>query len=262
MTIYSFLCLSGDKRSYELLGDHISNALRFYGNLRNTLFVKNINSRLLTRKVFDELVKYAVFFHDIGKVFYQKANVGKGCLSFVGHEFLSAIVFEKYVVKTVEEGLMNYSTEEFEETLWPTIFSILYHHHAMGYDERLRKTSMLRIEKEFVEKLIEKDIPPLAIQYLSRSEAKTLKNVLKEVLEKIFHHSYDIPAKINSLGIRLWNVLEAKPKLKRLSLATLSTLIILDYLSAYKGRKGPKLKFYNILEQHYRTLTRISKKPF
>jgi len=255
MVIYSYLC----ENVKEELDKHISNALSFYRKLDSSLFVENINSKLLEKPVFRELVKYAVVFHDLGKVFYQGNFVKENCLSFTGHEFFSTILFNLHVENLVENNVLN-SKEAYMEFKYPVLFSILYHHHAMGYSRRLRKLGEIRIDREIVDERIEKDIPKTLVHYVSKNEVSGIVKNLKLILEKALKNSAIILEETHSIGVNVWKALETHPKLKKLALATLSTLIILDYLSAYEGRKGPKLKFYNILEQHYRTLIHVSKK--
>ncbi len=262
MAIYSFLCLSEGRGKYELLGDHISNALEYFKGLKDGLFVKNINSKLLSGKVnFNVLVKHAVFFHDIGKVFYQK-TVRDGCLSFKGHEFLSALVYRKYIVKTVEEGVEDYDKETYEAVLWPVTFSILHHHHAMGYTIRMRSVGKLSVDMELVGKIIREDLPELAKQFFPQNKVYIIRDTVENMFKAVSYSPYEILEETYNLGSEVWRILESKPRLKKLSLATLMVLIILDYLSAYKGRRGPRLRFYNILEQHYKILSTLTEKRF
>jgi len=253
MVIYSYLC----ENVKEELDKHISNALSFYEKINSSLFVKNINSKLLEELRFRELIKYAVVFHDLGKVFYQGNFVKENCLSFIGHEFFSTILFKLHVENLAENNVLD-SRGAYMEFKYPILFSILYHHHAMGYSRRLRKLSEIRFDREIIEKHIENDVPKIMVHYVSKNEVGNVVENLKLILEKTVENSAIVLEETYSIGADVWKTLETYPKLKKLALATLTILIILDYLSAYEGRKGPKLKFYNILEQHFRLLSGIS----
>jgi len=254
MVIYSYFC--GNIR--EELGEHISNALNFYEKIDSSVFVRNINSKLLGEFKFRELIRYAIVFHDLGKVFYQGNFVKENCLSFVGHEFFSAILFKLHVENLAENNILT-SRRTYMEFKYPILFSILYHHHAMGYSLRLKKLGKIRFDRE-IEEHIEKDVPRIMVQYVSENEVDHVVENLKLILEKTVNSPAIILEETHSIGEDVWKILETYPKLKKLALATLTILIILDYLSAYEGRKGPKLKFYNILEQHYRLLSRVGEK--
>ena len=256
MVVYSYLC--GEVR--ETLSDHVSNALKFYRSLDNSLFVRNVNVKLLRNFEFKEIVEYTVIFHDIGKVFYQENFISKNCLSFVGHEFLSTLAFEFYVEELVKNNVL--STESaYIEFKYPILFSILYHHHAMGYSLRLRRLSKIRVNRGLVEASIENDVPQIVEPYVSKEKAVLQQRALRNVLHVLMSNVSEVFEEIHSIGVNLWRQLEINPKLKKLALATLTTLIILDYLSAYKGRKGPKLRFYRVLEQHYKILKKITANP-
>lgn len=118
--------------NFQTLDKHIELCLKTLDKIRN--------SKLWRRDFNYELVKMMVVYHDIGKVFYQQSNVNK--LSFTGHEFISAYIFNKILeYKLISEEVHGLFKEEKLLYLYPIIF----HHHSMRVRERVEKLSKVRL---------------------------------------------------------------------------------------------------------------------
>jgi len=263
MVVYSYYCEGVE----EPLIDHISSALKLYREIKHSKFIQNINAKLMKEYEypFDYLVRYAIIFHDVGKVFYQDNSTKDGCLNFKGHEFFSTFIFNEFTVRMLNGYIMETANAKVDKILnilnlaYPITFSILYHHHAMGYELRLKGLSHIRIAEKT--RLAVKELPNTLRGILNDYEIHALANTLEYTLNTIVPNINELAEEINSIGVRIWRKLEAEPKLKKLSLALLMTITMLDYLSAYSNRRGPKLTFFKTLEQYYNILRRETDTP-
>ena len=129
----------------EELGEHIDSMVRLISLPNN---VKSFLHRIgLEENVFTQALKIAVVFHDIGKAYYQNNWRKEKCkkerkrqrkyLSFMGHEFLSACILHHTLKKPSMIELESSQWEiDYDFIKGAIIYAILYHHHAMAYQER------------------------------------------------------------------------------------------------------------------------------
>jgi CRISPR-associated endonuclease Cas3-HD len=137
----------------QTLEQHISKAIKSLNEeIKNTKIWKYYAS-LSNEESIDKWMKVAVILHDIGKIFYQenfKSLKGEKYLNFMGHEFLSTYLVDKFLNAWLEEDIES-RIEEYKSFRWIVCGSILYHHHAMSLRgrERLYKIAICKNENEF-----------------------------------------------------------------------------------------------------------------
>jgi len=114
--------------SFQTLEEHIKLCLKALDKIKR--------SKLWHRDFNYDLVKTMVLYHDIGKIFYQQSNAN--VLSFTGHEFISAYIFNKVLERKLVE---IEEPHEFKLYLYPIIF----HHHSMGVKRRVKQLSKVKL---------------------------------------------------------------------------------------------------------------------
>ena len=233
----------------ENLVDHINIALNFTKGL-NTSRVARFASKLCREASFQDLIRLSIIFHDIGKVFYQKnfiAKEGQRFLSFKGHEYLSAYIFEEFRNKLIEQDLGNYMMYKLYRAC---TFAIFYHHHAMNI--RLR-TPQIR-EDSIKNGLNLLDAFKNDVQcLLTRNEIDALENAVNAIKSLPAQSILiNIKREVHEINRELWNDLIVNPEIRKLSFLTLSSLLIADYSAAHKRRKSGRSVFKRALDDFYR----------
>ena len=258
--ILSYYYKSGNKEVKESLKEHIESGLKLIENISE--------SRLMRAGVkicedFQNLLKMSFVFHDIGKVFYQRnfrKRNGTEYLSFRGHEYFSAYILDSCLIELIKEGV--------EENVWNSMtFSVLYHHHAMTLSLRWPRVSEYSIELGF-EKL------------------KSLRNVLNEiwgksnlgsVIEfKIVERTLDNLSKLvdgigndgckqfqaevrrvvdDEIDNKLWLEFATDPKLRKLYLLSLQSLVAVDYKASFR-RGGGRGAFQRVIDEFWKLYAR------
>ncbi|MGB9760008.1 MAG: CRISPR-associated endonuclease Cas3'' [Thermoproteota archaeon] len=219
---------------------HVEQMLELTKNVYNSKYgryVKHMGSNYDPKLV----LSFAIMFHDAGKIFFQKDVTVRNYnyLSFKGHEFFSAYIFNELKKNVLTEDPENFLFNDFSCVIE---FAIFYHHHAMNIVQRKEVFRELREEElrsklEFLKyffneisnfpevkenvsiKAIEKTISCIQNQVQSYDLTKFLRHEVEEQIEK-----------------PTWKELQMNaPKLK-LSYLTLSALITLDSIAASKSR--------------------------
>jgi CRISPR/Cas system-associated endonuclease Cas3-HD len=240
----------------EYLIDHIVTCLEFLGELKSSKIGRFCTS---LHEDFCEAVRLSVSFHDIGKVFYQYEK-DKRYISFIGHEILSFFLFKEFVKKLKENPEID--VKYLSKTTDTALFSVFFHHHAMGINRRINNIKNLdplqKINYNVFQDLLS-DLSLLVGRYISLDEFDILSSVINEVSEKIFNGNIDINYIIRdskyTLGDQLWKKVigsdEESIRFKKLAYSVLSILVCVDNLSAQKLRKNTTTGFTKILEGFY-----------
>ncbi len=232
LEIYSYFA----NDSKELLIDHIKTALIFIPNSSRLI---NYASKL--DKDFLKLARLAVIFHDFGKIFYQE-NWSKGYLSFFGHEFLSAYIFNLFRKQLIKKDNFNVEKYDMYEAV---LFSILYHHHAMRrkINEVLRRIRENSFRKGYalLGSLVEILDYFRKKNHISDLELKCFENVVKKI--KGSNLKLDLVSSIEDMKNGLWERFQKDKKFRKESLLLLMTLLTVDYLAARKNRETSESSF-------------------
>lgn len=252
MTNYNFISFykkGEDDIVIEYLVDHINTMIDIldekskvivYGeNIFNSLFGNHVS--------YYELVISAILFHDIGKAFYKdlvdKAIKYRWKYSkFVGHEIISAIIMDE-VIKTLNE---RYPSEYRMNMFTPTMYSILFHHHALSIRNRLFKV-VNYIGRKTIDHYLT-IIDQVLDDYSSINIKSELINSLMELIgESRYNLAYILINALSSynninrifMGLNeglLMNFLSGNKLMKKLMHLTLSTIVCLDYEAARRKR--------------------------
>jgi len=246
--ILSYYLEENGKTVEENLIDHINIALDFTKGLKTSKVARFADK--LCRVDFQDLIRLSIIFHDAGKVFYQRNFItkeGRKFLSFKGHEYFSAYIFEEFRNKLIEQSLED--TRKYGLYKVCT-FAIFYHHHAMNV--RLRSP---QVKNESIKEGLDLlDSFKNDIQYMLRkNELNALENTvdtIKSLPAKSFLTS--VRREIDETNRELWSDLVAKPDVRKLSFLTLSILLVADYSAAQKKRKSGQSMFKRALDDFYR----------
>jgi len=230
----------------ETLAEHIDEMLKILKNFSESKINRYLQKTFPMLKNFSEIVKLAVVFHDVGKVFYQKdpKNITKN-LSFMGHEFLSSLIFNEFQKNS--ENLID-SHENFGVDAASLIkFSILFHHHAMCIRDRKKFTTLIDLNIEGGLKLFPSLIKCL-IKFLGKGDVEALKNALKYDVE-----SKDIIANLQRCSDEdlrtVWREVWVSGFKRKIALSLLDILITTDNLAANKKRGPNTTIFHEALRQ-------------
>lgn len=242
--IYSFYC----NETKETLEHHTQLALSLIKDKSKLIKYGNKLS-----KNFITYAKLSVIFHDLGKVFYQK-NFSRqtklsNFLSFHGHEFLSAYIFEKVRKKLLE--IDPYNAEKYNEYKIIT-FAILYHHHAMGRDlnERYIRMDSLKLGFNYFNEL--EDIVSNLLIKAGVNEFKP--EVLSDVLAGMKYSDNflgNVKAYIRVVKEDLWREFVDDANFRKKSLLLLMLLISVDYLAAQRVRRPTSTIFSRAINDFY-----------
>lgn len=258
--LLSYYEVTPNKIVEETLHDHIVAGLQAVNRIDNSPISRYIKKTYPGLRNFYDIVRLAVVFHDVGKVLYQlDPSKVRGHISFFGHEIFSTYIFKKFCDTYYKEdpcfdrefGLKNFglSLEKVIE------FSILYHHHAMALDERIKYLSrdFIKLEKRL--SLFEDLIEELD-SFLSKKEKYVLEKTVRELKEKFAEPEAIMEVKNycsdyirNKVWYEVW--LNKNGKVKKFSLILLSTLLVADNFAAQKNRGYSEGVFNDVLEEFH-----------
>jgi CRISPR-associated endonuclease Cas3-HD len=268
--------LRGEKSlriSKQTLGEHIGESLKAIEEIKDgklwSFYVNTLTDRKgfknYDEETFEKWLKFAVIFHDIGKVFYQRnfkpSTNDVIYINFRGHEFFSTYLVDIFLNLWLERDLEN-RLNEFKDFRWIVCSSILYHHHAMGLKSRERldeirvckpeeyESIIKEIDKIFretakLDKLFGVDAIESFIGELMKFKSKFRKNdgyiLDKRFISEVFRY-------IDDLNARIWTEFVKNKDFRKLMILTTTILIVLDYEGS-KTRTEKLPKFYNILKE-------------
>ncbi len=271
--------LRGEKSlriSKQTLGEHIEESLKAIEKIKDgklwSFYVNTLTDgkelKNYDEETFEKWLKFAVIFHDIGKVFYQR-NFGFDkdedvkYLNFRGHEFFSTYLADIFIDLWLERDLES-RLNEFKDFRWIVCSSILYHHHAMGlksrerldeirvckleeYDSIINEVNRIFKETSHLDRLFGAGIVETFIGELMKFKSKFRKNKNKEyVLDKRFIS--EVFRYVDDLNARIWTEFVKNKDFRKLMILTTTILIVLDYEGS-KTRTEKPPKFYNILKE-------------
>ena len=232
---------------------------RLYNNYKELLRRKDKD--VLIEYGYDDIVYTAIVFHDTGKALYQhrvkNAMKYKGYVSFAGHEAFSALLLEEIMVKLSSMDPVRH----FVEALTPAIFAILYHHHSLVLDKRIKKLehTIKEIDDKTITSItdmIKNDLE--IIKHKNKLIETILDNIeepIRKTIEKLQHStSYTVKELDEKLKRTIASGTKENILLKKLMYLTLTTLITLDYEAAKKIRSGTPTTFGEMCEEwlnHY-----------
>lgn len=228
----------------ETLEDHVKSCIHYYENFKRTKFWKTIENLYLI----DNFIEYAIKFHDVGKIFYQKNIVKKDdkiYLSFLGHEFFSTWMLYKLIKKYKENLIQKENTDEdkinqvnlLEKA---SLFAVLYHHHAMDIKSRLNSFRELDVKKlilsenEYEE--VNKDF-----SLIFKIKLEDIDNNFKYYLidkDKLKNKIENIYGIIQDINNEIWKKYAESSFNKKVMLIVLLTLIYSDYKVSNISRKS------------------------
>lgn len=254
MEIYSYWEQKGNKVFSETLLEHIVEALNLL-NLKENSKIDIFGNRLSPR--FNDIVRLTVIFHDIGKLFYQTSyyidrEKKHQIMSFRGHEYFSTYIFQTFRINLLERSLLKDEDIEMFVDYGAVVFSILYHHHAMGTKKREYTLHRRSLEKS----LLLLDRLRNYMRELNRNGWLTDEeyDVIVFTLNKEYILSFSfipISAVIKEYIDDIWRETIKNPKFRRLCLLSLMTLITVDYISAARRRSVSATRFSKILREFY-----------
>ncbi|MEM0017942.1 MAG: hypothetical protein QXJ48_02210 [Candidatus Korarchaeum sp.] len=222
----------------EYLADHVNLCLKYWERLRGSSLGR-FGLKLSER--FEDIIRISIVFHDFGKAFYEGE-------SFRGHELISAYLLDEYRREFLR------GSEESGVLLYPSLFSVLFHHHPMDLDSRMKRL-YLRLDASKIDSL-RYELSYLSPNALFPNELEVLDEALGEIKRKIKggiriddvkNHVMEIIGKIFNYFIG------GKPEeiaLKKLSYLSLAVLVIVDYLAAGEVRGG-ETEFGGIVREIY-----------
>jgi len=239
--IYSYY----SDESKESLEDHINLALSLIND--ESKLVKH-GSKFT--KYFPIYAKLSVIFHDLGKVFFQKNYSRLGnYLSFRGHEFLSAYIFEKFRKQLL---MLDPDNAEIYKEYKIITFAILYHHHAMGreLDDRYINLDSVKMGFNYFSEL--KGIVSSFLVKINMSEPglRAFNNVLAE-MQFSSNFLESVKTYIDRIKADLWGEFISDASFRKKSLLLLILLIAVDYLAAQSIRKPTSSVFSQTINDFY-----------
>ena len=269
--------LSGDSNLEEKLAqplsEHINLALSAVDEIKESK-LWNVYVRLFkfdNNTKFDEAtvekwLKFATVFHDFGKILYQrnfKTYKNEKYLNFIGHEYFSTFLADKFMNFWLEDDLVG-KLEEYKVFRWVVCASILYHHHAMGLKSRSYPDVVKFCNGEEFERFIIKSYRILHSFFHEFRDFKdhviaNFINDLKSTIEKIgktegdliiLDHSYisSVIRYVEDLNVRIWEKFVEDASFRKQMILTTNILILIDYHGS-KDRKGSIPKFGIILDE-------------
>lgn len=227
-------------RADQTLEEHISSCLKTLNDLKRTNFWRLVENG-------EEILKVAVIFHDAGKIFYQtRKNLEKDKPSFFGHELFSTFILNEF--------LWNLEFERRSRLL--AIAVVLYHHYAMGvnqrkngFKKRFSKFIVCNSKEEFREIL--KEHEDIVLNFVKHERAEiAMKKVNERILSYIedFYLKYPpILDKIEENNIQIWREFIADKNFRKLMLPSINAMTIVDYLSVKPG--GKKTEFSRVIDE-------------
>ena len=183
---------------------------------------------------FADVLSMAAALHDIGKAVVRYVRRRRGCVhySFIGHEAVSAHV----VARVMDSGgLLGEG--------WVArapVFAVLYHHHAMGTERRIRARGYGVPEPQVSGPEELADLMAEAVSWLPSRVRQAVEAVAPEVAEEILRNPSEVMARVReSVEKDLW--VHAVSRRGGLSLyaASLAAVVAADYLTAGRARRAP-----------------------
>jgi len=251
MTIYSYYIKKDNEEIKEELYEHIKLGLQNIDNM-DINFINKLE-RLFGIKDLKRILKLSFLFHDLGKVYYQKnfkeynKEEVKFGLSFIGHEVFSTILFHCF-----KDYLLNEENKS-NKILNIIKFSILYHHHAMDLEERIKQISNSKLsypaeeDLKYMFKHLQEELDNLGI--LQKI------NLLNDIILK-YDYRGDVKGEIEEIEGRIWNYYVSDANFRKLALMILSSLISIDYISV--KREDSSGEFSSIAKEFYSLFLRKS----
>ena len=243
MEIYSYK----SHKAQELFGDHIRVALELINeNSWLIRYAKKIDANIY------EKTKLAIIFHDIGKIFYQN-NYGPRGLSFIGHEILSAVIFNK-IVKNIKT---DYDT---------ITFAILYHHHAMPIEKRIQKILYIKEPKNLDKiltttcKIFQTILEKNGLQALVKPLENVLNNIKNQAKNGFKQFLLCVKTEAKSLKTHIKEKYFRNRAFRKIALILLQILVVTDYITARKNRKDTLDTTFSRAIQDFYTLYLKKKK--
>ncbi len=225
----------------ESLKDHILLALDKVSEVKSSRLARAVDNP----EELSKALKISVIAHDLGKAFYQVEHRGR--MSFRGHEVISAYVLNNSLI---ELG-------EWEEWSLPTVFSVLYHHHAMGFDDWSRnylkyKRRGFQAGKSLLEELsqIVREVSPEEVRDVAEAISE---GVLKlKSFKSAEEFVNEVKLNVDDVRRKIWESFTygGDPKMRKRSLILLSGLIAADYLASNESRGGDS-KFLRVLREFH-----------
>ncbi|ABN69438.1 CRISPR-associated nuclease, Cas3 family [Staphylothermus marinus F1] len=263
--VISFYDPSNKVKPIEYLAEHTGLMIELldrgsraivYGN---KLFSEiNIGSAIKVRDVdYYDILVTSIIFHDIGKAFYlenAQKFIGMGKpVYFTGHEILSALILDNL------NNILNkiYPTSYSSWLLKPSIYAIMFHHHALSITRRINKIKNIasRMDENYVAQIINHIVEELSLLKTSIDTDRIgkLPIILLELLNKYSQKIYNVIKDANGGYKRLkqefFKIFAGGGKLAKLMHLTLTSLIVLDYEAARRTRAGPITRFGKMCSQ-------------
>ncbi|MCS7136687.1 MAG: CRISPR-associated endonuclease Cas3'' [Nitrososphaerota archaeon] len=229
----------------EFLSEHISKALSYIKDIKHSRIGRFVENNLHVTN-FEKLVRLAIVLHDAGKAFYQNSSYlrekdGEKYLSFLGHEFISAIIADHFA----KEKIM----EEYDFTYTAIVFAIFYHHHAMNVHSRQKTIKNLSSLDVRTFSRFKNRLKDTLTSFLTGEDARIVGKCVDNLNESFS------PADLRSIEKEIDErlIVRGRPEdiiLKKLSFIVLNCLITCDYLSA-RGRGDYESDFYRAITNFY-----------
>jgi CRISPR-associated endonuclease Cas3-HD len=233
MIIYSFY--DPNKKLSERLRDHVITALQTFNT--NSKFIK-IGQKLNPN--FYKILKYAIIFHDFGKVPFNQYyfNPSKE-LHFNGHEIISCWAANKYLRKIEDREFMAGEDVNILDRQI-TLLAILLHHHPMNIKDRaekLKKLPNMQINTQTFQ-LFYQELDNI-IEKILIEENKNTNEIVEEIMSR---HGL-----LQELWKEIW--MNSSSKVKKVFLLVMQGLIAADYNSASKERGRGTSEFAKTIQE-------------
>jgi len=239
-----FLRYKDGKEEKELLRDHIQDALKYADQIENKRLGRFV-SRNLNTPDFGKLLRYSIIFHDAGKVFFQSEKYIRHddkseYLSFFGHEFVSALIADSFIDEKIRQTCDNIYVYT------SVVFAVMYHHHAMNIEARMRAiNSIARIMEPETKKAYLEELKHLLSEFLEGDDY----GILVKIMDKLRFTRNAVKVVQDKLSQRLIQN-PRYVKVKKLSFVLLDALIVCDYLAA-KQRESGRSTFFDAVKDFY-----------
>ena len=247
----------------QSLDKHIKLCLEAFEEIKETKIWDAFRKIYNDAKV-EKYVKFAIIFHDFGKIFYQtnrysnkKENVEY--LSFRGHEFFSTYLADKFLNLWLEKDISN-RTDEYEDFRLLVYASILYHHHAMGLKSR-EKVDEIRVCRNHDEyKKILNRSGEILKYYLKNFGDNVVDLFIEELknfrLKKSDRNEYilnrriisDVFRYVDELNVEIWRNFVKNKIFRKMMILTTNILLTVDYKGS-ENRGEVRTEFSEVLNE-------------
>ena len=262
MEVYAYYSRTDKGLKKQSLEDHIEESLKAFENeIKDTKVWRcYVNSCEHDERIVEKWMKFAITFHDIGKMFYQgnfRHYNGKTYLNFTGHEFFSTFLADKFLNIWLKNDVEN-RIEEFRDFRWIVCASILYHHHAMGLKSRER-LNVVKVCKENEFDEIVKAVYRILLKNLKEFEDIVIYSFVNELrslnLTKVNGNLIldrktisGIFRYVDELNIKIWENFVGVDLFRRQMILSTNLLILADYKGS-ESRSEKPTKFGEILNE-------------